>query len=212
MGARVGHRRRARMEGRSFVRAREPLVRSALLRPPRSVAVNHGYPISRFSVAPHASTLTRGTPRSHHVGFPVTRPRRGRALTTAWRGDEVRVDERGRCWPRGRDPPPSEDVQFVPMLTSFARPASMLRQAFGPDRFPQTVRGRAASLSRPLPGRSGIRSREPSGCASPPSLRARLPMRCPGFGLLRPRRLPTSGPCACWLSRAVRGICATGRR
>jgi len=74
MGARVGHRRRARMAGRSFVRAREPLVRSALLRPPRSVAVNHGYPISRFSVASYALTLTRGTPRSHHVGFPVTRP------------------------------------------------------------------------------------------------------------------------------------------
>ena len=146
------------MAGRSFGRAREPLVRSALLRPPRSVAVNHDYPISRFSVAPHALTLTRGTPRAHHVGFPVTRPGRGRVLTTAWRGDEARVGERGRCWPRGRDPPPSEDVQFVPMLTSFARPAGMLRQAFGPDRLPQTVRGRAASLSRPLPGRSGIRS------------------------------------------------------
>jgi len=146
------------MAGRCFVRAREPLVRSAFLRPPRSVAVNHGYPISRFSVAPHALTLTRGTPRSHHVGFPVTGRGRGRALTTAWRGDEARVGERGRCWPRGRDPPPSADVQFVPILTSFARRASMLRQAFGPDRFPQTVRGRAASLSRPLPGRSRIRS------------------------------------------------------
>ena len=85
---------------------------------------------------------------------------------------------------RGRDPPPSEDVEFVPMLTSFARRAGMLRQAFGPDRFPQTVRGRAASLSRPLPGRSGIRS--------PRAFRLRLasfspsapPNEVPGFGAL----------------------------
>jgi len=97
----------------------------------------------------------------------------------------------------------------VPMLTSFARPARMLRQAFGPDRFPQTV-GRAASPSRPLPGRSGIRS--------PRAFRLRLASFSPGAppnevargsGLLRSRRLATSGPCACWLSRAVRGICAS---
>jgi hypothetical protein len=32
------------------------------------------------------------------------------------------------------------------------------------------------------PGVPASVRREPSGCASPPSLRARLPMRCPGFG------------------------------
>jgi hypothetical protein len=70
----------------------------------------------------------------------------------------------------------------VPMLTSFARPAGMLRQAFGPDRFPQTVRGlppHYRDLSTGVP--ASVR-REPSGCASPLSLRARLPIRCPGFG------------------------------
>jgi hypothetical protein len=199
------------MAGRSFLRAREPLVRSALLRPPRSVAVNHGYPTSRFSVAPHAPTLTRGTPRSHHVGFPVTRPgaRQGPHDRMAGGRGQGR-----RAWTLlAARPPPSEDVQFEPMLTSFARPAGMLRQAFGPDRSPQTVRARAASRSRPLPGRFGIRS--------PRAFRLRLasfppsapPNEVPGVrGLLRSRRLATSGPCACWLSRAVRGICASSRR
>ena len=62
------------------------------------------------------------------------------------------------------------------------------------------------------PGVPASVRREPSGCASPPSLRARLPMRARGSGLLRSRRLATSGPCACWLSRAVRGIRASSRR
>lgn len=212
MGARVGHRRRARMAGRSFVRAREPLVRSALLRPPRSVAVNDGHPISRFSVAPHARTPTRGTPRSHHARFPVTRP-------VARQGPHDRIaGGRGqgrRAWtllaarPRPaafRGCPVRADA---PLLRS---PRQHAPAGFRPDRFPQTVRGRAASRSRPLPGRSGIRSPRAFRLRLASFSRARLPMRCPGLGLLRSRRLATSGPCACWLSRAVRGICASGRR
>jgi hypothetical protein len=183
MGTRVGHRRRARMAGRSFVRAREPLVRSALLRPPRSVAVNHGYPISRFSVAPHALTLTRGTPRSHHVGFPVTRPgaRQGphdrmaggrgqgrRAWTllaprprpAAFTGCPVRADAHLLRSPRRHAP-----AGFRPRIAS-RRPSAVV-----------PPHDRDLSPGVPVSVR-----REPSGCASPPSLRARLPMRCPGCG------------------------------
>ena len=213
MGARVGHRRRVRMAGRSFGRAREPLVRSALLRPPRSAAVNDGYPISRLSVASHALTLTRGTPRSHHVGFPVTRPGARQGPHDRMAGGR---GQNRRAWTLLDARPRSAAFRGCPVRADahlLRSPRPMLRQAFGPDRFPQTVRGRAASRSRPLPGRSGIRS--------PRAFRLRLasfspsapPNEVPGVrGLLRSRRLATSGPCACWLSRAVRGICASSRR
>ena len=170
-----------RMAGRSFVRAREPLVRSALLRPPRSVAVNHGYPISRFSVAPHALTLTRGTPRSHHVGFPVTRPAR--------QGPHDRVaGGRGqgrRAWTLLAARPRPAALRGCPVRADahlLRSPGPHAPAGFRPGSLPAD-RPRSCRLTiATLPGRSGIRS--------PRAFRLRLasfspsapPMRCPGFG------------------------------
>jgi hypothetical protein len=183
MRARVGHRRRARMAGRSFVRARERLVRSALLRPPRSVAVIHGYPISRFSVAPHALTLTRGTPRSHRVGFPVTRPgaRQGPHDRMAGGRGQGR-----RAWTLLAARPRPAAFSRCPVRADahlLRSPRQHAPAGFRPGSLPAD-RPRSCRLTiatSPRAFRHPFR-REPSGCASPPSLRARLPMRCPGFG------------------------------
>ena len=158
MGARVGHRRRVRMAGRSFDRAREPPVRSALPRPPRSVAVNHSHPISRLSVAPHALTLTRGTPRSHHVGFPVRRPgaRRGPHDRMAGGRGQGR-----RAWRLLAARPRPAALRGCPVRADAHLLRSPRRHApagFRPGSLPADRPRSAASLSRPLPGRSGIRS------------------------------------------------------
>jgi hypothetical protein len=99
---------------------------------------------------------------------------------TAQPRDDARVDERGRCSPRGRDHPPSGDVQFVPTLTSFARRARMLRQEL--TGFPRAARDRAAA-----PGATVFASAwppSPSGLSVarwPPRLRA-CSHEMPGFG------------------------------
>jgi hypothetical protein len=82
-------------------------------------------------------------------GFAVSRPalsRRPRAVgagTTRfpWRA-------RARAKERGRNLPPSKGVQFVPVLTSFARRSGMLRQASAGIASRRAVRVRAASPSR----------------------------------------------------------------
>ena len=69
-------------------------------------------------------------------------------------------DERGRCWPRGFNQPPSGDVQFVPMLTSFARRAGTLRQASAGTRSREPSLGRAAATLGDRPPRAlGLRQR-----------------------------------------------------
>src|SRR6266545_5151128 len=82
------------MASRSFVHTREPGFRPFLPRPPGSVGVGYGRPHSRFSAAPHAPTVTRGTPRWHHGGL-AERPgaRRGPDDRTA----EGRRQDR-RAW------------------------------------------------------------------------------------------------------------------
>ncbi len=85
-----------------------------------------------------------------------------------------------------------EDVQFVPVLTSFARRAGMLWQASAGTCSPLAVRVGAASPSRCLCRRSSSVRREPSGRAWPPSSPSSPPMRCPGSGLQRSRRLSAS--------------------
>jgi hypothetical protein len=131
----------------------------------------------------------------------------GAALMTAQPRDDARVDERGGRSPRGRDHPPSGDVQFVPTLTSFARCAGMLRQASAGTGFPRAVRDRAAApratvfAGRLAPSRLG-----PSGRAVASSSPIVPPMRCPGSGLWRSRRLSAAKPCAPPAGRRGRGV------
>jgi hypothetical protein len=87
-------------------------------------------------------------------GFASSRPalsRRPCAVGAEPPGSVGRA--RARAKARGRDLPPSEDVQFVPVLTSSARRAGVLRQAFGRDRIPPShPRSRRLTLAPPLLG------------------------------------------------------------
>ena len=71
---------------------------------------------------------------------------------------------------------------------------SVLRRASAGTCSRQAVRVRAASRSRCLRGRPVSARREPSGRACPPSSPSSPPMRCPGWGLQRSRRLSASKP------------------
>ncbi len=123
---------------------------------------------------------------------------------TAQPRDDARIDERGRCSPRGPDHPPSGDVQFVPMLTSFAGRAGMLRQASAGIGFPRAVRGPAAApWATTLRGRLASVRLGPSGRVSPPSSPSVPSREVPGLGLRRSPRLSTS--------RALRSPCRSQR-
>jgi len=189
------------MAGRSFGRAREPLVRSALLRPPRSVAVNHGYPISRISVAPHAPTLTRGTPRSHHVGFPVTRPgaRQGPHDRMAGGRGQGR-----RAWTLLAARPRPAAFRGCPVRADahlLRSPRQHAPAGFPPESLP-TDRPRSCRLTiATSPRRSGIRS--------PRAFRLRLASFSPSAP---PNEVPgVRGSCAPVGSR-LRALAPAGRR
>src|SRR6266511_263235 len=116
---------------------------------------------------------------------------------TAQPRDDARIDERGRCSPRGPDHPPSGDVQFVPMLTSFAGRAGMLRQASAGIGFPRAVRGPAAApWATTLRGRLASVRLGPSGRVSPPSSPSVPSREAPGLGPRRPAY--SRGPSGPW--------------
>ena len=122
-----------------------------------------------------------------------------------WRGNHPAPLD-GASSRKGARPQPaaSEDVQFVPVLTSFARRAGMLRQASARTCFRQAVRVGAAHPRAASAGAVSIR-REPSGRACPPSSPSSPPMRCPGSGLQRSRRLSASKPLRPpWRSRGTK--------
>jgi hypothetical protein len=151
------------------------------------------------------SPVTCGFSASHPA--PSRRPCAVGAGTTRFPGRA-----RARAKARGRDLPPSEDVQFVPVLTSSARLAGVLRQAFGRDRIRRAIRVRAVSPSRCLCWRLVFVPRA-FRCAWSPSSPSSPPMRCPGSGLQCSRRFSASKPLRS--PRAIardHGVSASGRR
>jgi hypothetical protein len=197
------------MAGRSRTRARGPRFRLFLPRPPGSVAVGYVRPHSRFSAAPHIPTVTRETPRSHHCGLAERPGGRGAALMTAQPRDDARIDEGGRCSPRGRDHPPSgmsSSCRRSPLRSPRRHaPASVDR-----DRLP-TSRPRSRSSTRGHRLRGGLASVRfgPSGRAVASSSPSVPPMRCPGSGSgapvgSRPRSLALARPVAAVAASHIR--------
>jgi hypothetical protein len=99
-----------------------------------------------------------------------------------WRGNHPAPLD-GASSRKGARPQPaaSEDVQFVPVLTSFARRARMLRQASARTCSRQAVRVGAAHPRAASAGAVSIR-REPSGRACPSLISELASHEVPGFG------------------------------
>jgi hypothetical protein len=127
-------------------------------------------------------------------GFSTLHPalsRRPRAIGAEPPGS---LDERELAQGARPQPAAFEGVQFVPVLTSFARRAGMLRQASAGIACRRAVRDRTASPSRCLCRRSVSVRLEPPGRACPPSSPSSPPMRCPGSGIQRSGCLSASKP------------------
>jgi len=128
-------------------------------------------------------------------GFSTSRPALSRRPCAAGAGTTRFLGRSGaHAKARGRNLPPSVDVQFVPVLTSLCRRAGMLRQAFGRDRIPPS-RPRSRRL-HPRAASAGARS---SRAASPRSRMASFiselaSHEVPGFGAPALRRLSASKP------------------
>jgi hypothetical protein len=112
------------------------------------------------------------------------------------RGARRRVESIGRGPRAGQILPPSQRVQFVPVLSSSTLAVRSVSASVQPDRAWTAVRGRAALPPATSP--SGVRGPDAAslGRASPPSSPSAPPMRCPGSGLQRSRRSRSRSPCA----------------
>lgn len=128
-------------------------------------------------------------------GFSTSHPalsRRPRAVGAGTFGSLGRA--RARAKARGRNLPPFRGCSVRAGAHLLSSPPGMLRQAFGRDRIPPSrPRWRRLTLALLLQA-LGLRRREPSGRACPPSSPSSPPMRCPGSGLQRSRRLLVSKP------------------
>jgi hypothetical protein len=116
--------------------------------------------------------------------------------TRRWRGNHpVPGRARARAKARGRKPSRFRGCSVRAGSHLLARRAGMLRQAFGRDRIPPSrPRSRRLTLCAASTRRSVFVRRQPSRRASPPSSPSSPPMRCPGSGLQRSRRLSASKP------------------
>jgi hypothetical protein len=178
------------MAGLSLLRGREPRLRLILPRGPGLVSVSQGHPLSRSSAAPHAPTMTRGTPRSHYVGFAETRP----GLRHSPQDRRARGRGLGRwAWTLLAARPRPAAFRACPVRAD----AHLLRSprrhppaGVGRDRFPRAVRGPAAApWATVLRGRLAFVRLGLRLAPWSPSSPSAPPMRCPGSGLQRSRRL-----------------------